>query len=197
MSLMKDGKFWRTRLPMHSRLCYLAGFAGYVYTAVFTFIAPALAIGMLLFAPGILQLKNMIFVAPVLFYPGVIYPMWHRCRTGLRLGRSGCVRLGACLRAVGHAARQAARLAAVRQRRKAAGRSPAALGLPDRLELPVGVVGNLATMANDDDEPVQLLSALRARRVPARGRGAHIRPAEKRERLVMTGATARRLVSCV
>ena len=51
MSLMRDGKFWRTRLPMYSRLCYLAGLAGYAYTAVFTFIAPGLAIGMLLFAP--------------------------------------------------------------------------------------------------------------------------------------------------
>ena len=78
MSLMRDGKFWRTRLPMYSRLCYLAGLAGYAYTAVFTFIAPALAIGMLLFAPDFLLFKNMIFVAPVLFYAGVIYPMWHR-----------------------------------------------------------------------------------------------------------------------
>ena len=78
MSLMRDGKFWRTRLPMYSRLCYLAGLAGYAYTAVFTFIAPGLAIGMLLFAPDFLLFKNMIFVAPVLFYAGVIYPMWHR-----------------------------------------------------------------------------------------------------------------------
>jgi Glycosyl transferase family group 2 len=78
MSLMRDGKFWRTRLPMYSRLCYLAGLAGYAYTAVFTFIAPGLAIGMLLFAPDFLLFKNMIFVAPVLFYAGVIYPLWHR-----------------------------------------------------------------------------------------------------------------------
>ena len=33
---------------------------------------------MLLFAPDFLLFKNMIFVAPVLFYAGVIYPMWHR-----------------------------------------------------------------------------------------------------------------------
>jgi cellulose synthase (UDP-forming) len=78
MSLMKDTKFWRAKLPAYSRLCYLAGLAGYAYTAVFTFIAPALAIGMLMFAPGFLLLKNMAFIAPVLFYAGVIYPMWHR-----------------------------------------------------------------------------------------------------------------------
>jgi cellulose synthase (UDP-forming) len=78
MSLLKHGKFWSTKLTLHSRLCYLAGLAGYAYTAVFTFVAPALAIGMLLLTPGFLLLKNMLFVAPVLFYAGVIYPMWHK-----------------------------------------------------------------------------------------------------------------------
>jgi cellulose synthase (UDP-forming) len=33
---------------------------------------------MMLFVPGSLLLRNLIFVAPVLFYAGVIYPMWHR-----------------------------------------------------------------------------------------------------------------------
>jgi cellulose synthase (UDP-forming) len=78
MSLLKGGKFWSTRLPLHSRVCYLAGLAGYAYTAVFTFVAPALAIGMLWLTPGFLLLKNMVFVVPVLFYAGVVYPMWHR-----------------------------------------------------------------------------------------------------------------------
>jgi cellulose synthase (UDP-forming) len=78
MSLLRGGKFWRTPLSLYSRICYLAGLAGYAYTAVFTFIAPALAIGMLAFTPGFLLLKNMVFIAPVLFYAGVVYPMWHR-----------------------------------------------------------------------------------------------------------------------
>lgn len=78
MSLLRGGKFWSTPLPWHARLCYLSGLAGYAYTAVFTFVAPALAIGMLLFTPGFLLLKNMVYIAPVLFYAGVIYPMWHR-----------------------------------------------------------------------------------------------------------------------
>jgi len=77
MSLLKDRIFWKTKLPVYTRLCYLTGFIGYVYTAVFTFVAPALAIGMMLFVPGSLLLRNLIFVAPVLFYAGVIYPMWH------------------------------------------------------------------------------------------------------------------------
>jgi cellulose synthase (UDP-forming) len=45
---------------------------------VFTFVAPALALCLLLLAPGTLLLRNLIFVVPVLFYAGVIYPMWHR-----------------------------------------------------------------------------------------------------------------------
>ncbi len=78
MSLLHDKKFWKTKLPSYTRLSYLCGFTWYVYTAVFTFVVPALAVGMLLFVPGELQMRNLIFVAPVLFYSGVIYPMWHR-----------------------------------------------------------------------------------------------------------------------
>jgi cellulose synthase (UDP-forming) len=33
---------------------------------------------MLIFVPQELSLKNLVFIAPVLFYAGVIYPMWHR-----------------------------------------------------------------------------------------------------------------------
>ena len=78
MSLLCHKKFWHTKLPLYTRLCYLTGLVGYVYTAVFTFVAPALAVGMLIFVPQELSLKNLVFIAPVLFYAGVIYPMWHR-----------------------------------------------------------------------------------------------------------------------
>ena len=78
MGLLRSQKFWTTKLPLYSRLCYLTGFIGYIYTAVFTFVAPALAVSMLLFVPGTLLLRNLVFVVPVMFYAGVIYPMWHR-----------------------------------------------------------------------------------------------------------------------
>jgi cellulose synthase (UDP-forming) len=78
MGLLGDKKFWKTKLPVYTRLCYLTGLIGYVYTAVFTFVAPALAVALLLFAPGTLLVRNLIFIVPVLFYAGVIYPMWHR-----------------------------------------------------------------------------------------------------------------------
>jgi cellulose synthase/poly-beta-1,6-N-acetylglucosamine synthase-like glycosyltransferase len=78
MSLLGDPKFWKSSVPVYTRLCYLSGCVGYIYTAIFTFVAPLLAVGMLIFAPGYLLLKNIVFIAPVLFYAGVIYPMWHR-----------------------------------------------------------------------------------------------------------------------
>jgi cellulose synthase (UDP-forming) len=78
MSLLRHGKFWRTRLSLYARMCYLSGFIGYAYTAIFTFVAPAFSIAMLLFAPAELNLRSLVFVAPVLFYAGVIYPLWHR-----------------------------------------------------------------------------------------------------------------------
>jgi cellulose synthase/poly-beta-1,6-N-acetylglucosamine synthase-like glycosyltransferase len=78
ISLLKRGKFWTTKLPAHARLCYLAGLTWYVNTAAITFVAPALAICLLVFTPQFLMVKNMLFIVPVLFYVGVIYPMWHK-----------------------------------------------------------------------------------------------------------------------
>jgi cellulose synthase (UDP-forming) len=78
MSLLRHRKFWRARMSLYTRMCYLSGFVGYVYTAIFTFVAPALSVSLLLFAPGELTLTSLAFVAPALFYAGVIYPLWHR-----------------------------------------------------------------------------------------------------------------------
>ncbi len=78
MSLLGNKKFWTTKLSLRTRLCYLSGFLYYINTAMFAFVIPLLSIGLLAFDPGILQLKNLIFFAPILIYSGVIYPMWHR-----------------------------------------------------------------------------------------------------------------------
>jgi len=78
ISLLKRGKFWSTKLPLQARLCYLAGLTWYVNTAAITFAAPVLAICLLVFNPQYLLVKNMLFIVPVLFYVGVVYPMWHK-----------------------------------------------------------------------------------------------------------------------
>jgi cellulose synthase/poly-beta-1,6-N-acetylglucosamine synthase-like glycosyltransferase len=77
IDLMCDKVFWRTSLPLYTRMCYISGFVYYLYTAAFTFVVPTLSIGILLFVPSVLVLKNVIFIIPILFYAGVIYPMWH------------------------------------------------------------------------------------------------------------------------
>jgi cellulose synthase/poly-beta-1,6-N-acetylglucosamine synthase-like glycosyltransferase len=78
MSLLCRKKFWQTKLPLRTRLCYLSGFLYYINTAVFAFIIPLLSIALVAFDPGMLQAKNLVFFAPILVYSGLIYPMWHR-----------------------------------------------------------------------------------------------------------------------
>ncbi len=78
MSLLGHKKFWQTKLPLRTRMCYLSGFLYYINTAVFAFVIPLLSIALVAFDPGILQIKNLIFFAPILVYSGLIYPMWHR-----------------------------------------------------------------------------------------------------------------------
>jgi cellulose synthase (UDP-forming) len=77
-SLLREPKFWKARIRLSTRLCYLSGLTYYIYTAIFTFVAPVLAMAMLIFTPQIIQLKALLFIAPMLVYGGVIYPIWHR-----------------------------------------------------------------------------------------------------------------------
>lgn len=77
-SLLGTDKFWRAPLSLQSRLGYLAGLAYYIYTAIYTFIGPAFAISMLIFSPAFFDFRYFAYIIPVLFYTGVVYPMWHR-----------------------------------------------------------------------------------------------------------------------
>jgi cellulose synthase (UDP-forming) len=77
-SLLREAKFWRAPIGLRTRLCYLSGLTYYIYTAIFTFVAPVLAIAMLAFVPGIVSLKALLYIGPMLLYGGVLYPMWHR-----------------------------------------------------------------------------------------------------------------------
>jgi cellulose synthase (UDP-forming) len=83
MSLVVSGKFWRTRMPVRARLCYLSGFCYYVHTAAFTFATPLIPIAMLAVMPQRVHLINYLFVLPSVIYNFVVFPAWHRCQFGL------------------------------------------------------------------------------------------------------------------
>jgi cellulose synthase (UDP-forming) len=78
ITLLGEKLFWRTKLKLYTRMCYLSGFVYYLYTAVFTFVIPALSIVILVFVPKVLAWRNMIFILPIIVYGGLVYPMWHR-----------------------------------------------------------------------------------------------------------------------
>jgi len=77
VGLLFGKMFWGAKLPLYTRMCYISGFIYYIYTAVFTFVVPALTILILALVPNVLEFKNMIFMVPVVFYAAVIIPGWH------------------------------------------------------------------------------------------------------------------------
>jgi len=77
VGLLFGKMFWGAKLPLYTRMCYISGFIYYIYTALFTFVVPALTIAILALVPNVLQFKNMIFMVPVVLYAAVIIPAWH------------------------------------------------------------------------------------------------------------------------
>ena len=83
MSLLASRKFWTTKMRLRTRFCYLSGFCYYLHTAMFTFVAPAIPLTMLIFMPERVRLINYVSIAPSILYNMVVFPAWHRCRFGL------------------------------------------------------------------------------------------------------------------
>jgi cellulose synthase (UDP-forming) len=79
MSLLGSGKFWKTKLKLRSRICYLSGFFYYIHTALFTFVGPLIPVTLLLTMPEALRLENMRLIIPGVIYTALIFPMWHKC----------------------------------------------------------------------------------------------------------------------
>lgn len=82
MSLLGSRKFWATRMRWRTRCCYLSGFCYYVHTALFTFVAPAIPLVMLILIPDQVRLINYMFIVPSMIYNLVVFPAWHHCRFG-------------------------------------------------------------------------------------------------------------------
>jgi cellulose synthase (UDP-forming) len=64
MSLIGSRKFWTARMRLRTRCGYLAGFCYYVHTALFTFVAPAISLLLLVFLPQRVALANYGFIVP-------------------------------------------------------------------------------------------------------------------------------------
>jgi cellulose synthase/poly-beta-1,6-N-acetylglucosamine synthase-like glycosyltransferase len=79
LSMVIRPAFWRTKLRLLARLCFVSGFLYYLQTAVFTFVAPMVPITLLLLMPHQMRFEDSLLAAPGLVYVGLVYPWWHRC----------------------------------------------------------------------------------------------------------------------
>ena len=82
MSLLGSSKFWRTKLGLSRRLCYLSGFCYYLHTAVFTFVTPLIPIVLIVGIPGQVHVRNYLWILPSTMYNFIIFPLWNRARFG-------------------------------------------------------------------------------------------------------------------
>jgi cellulose synthase (UDP-forming) len=82
MSLLGSSKFWRAKLGVSTRLCYLSGFSYYLHTAMFTFVTPIIPIVLILAIPGQVHVRNYLWILPSTIYNFVIFPLWNRTRYG-------------------------------------------------------------------------------------------------------------------
>jgi cellulose synthase (UDP-forming) len=82
MALAASRKFWALKMSWRSRCCYLSGYCYYIFTALFTFAAPAIPLVMLTLLADRVRLLNYLFILPSLIYGLVVLPAWHRCHYG-------------------------------------------------------------------------------------------------------------------
>jgi cellulose synthase (UDP-forming) len=82
MSLLGSAKFWKAKLGMTTRSCYLSGFCYYIHTALATFVMPLIPIFLLAFVPGQIELRNYLWIAPSAAYTLVVFPLWNHGRYG-------------------------------------------------------------------------------------------------------------------
>ncbi|MCB2117556.1 MAG: glycosyltransferase [Rhodobacteraceae bacterium] len=83
MSLLTSAKFWKTRLPLMTRLCYLSGFMYYVHTAIYAVAMPVVPLVMLYAIPEQIALSNYLLILPSALYMHVVFPLWHRAQYGI------------------------------------------------------------------------------------------------------------------
>ena len=80
LSLYTSRKFWRAQLPIRTRMCYLAGFAYYIFTALAVITAPLISLTPSIFSPARIRVVNYLVLLPALLRLYVVLPLWHRSR---------------------------------------------------------------------------------------------------------------------
>lgn len=83
MSLLTSRKFWTTKLPLRTRLCYLSGFMYYIHTAIYAVLTPMIPLIMIFAIPEQIKLANYLLILPSFIYMHVFFPLWHRVQYGI------------------------------------------------------------------------------------------------------------------
>jgi cellulose synthase (UDP-forming) len=79
-SLIWTHHMWRVRMPLRSRLPYIAGWLWNLTTALRTVILPLIPITLLVLLPAEVELRNVILLIPAVITGAVLYPLWHNSR---------------------------------------------------------------------------------------------------------------------
>jgi len=79
-SLIWTEHMWRVKMPLKSRLPYIAGWLWNFSTALRTVMLPLIPVVLLIMLPDEIRLRNAILLIPVLLTGTVLYPLWHNTR---------------------------------------------------------------------------------------------------------------------
>lgn len=71
-------------IPMSARAkaAYLSGFLYYLFTALLLVVVPLVAIGLLVFLPQDIDLRDYLVLAPAIINGVLLYPVWHKSEFG-------------------------------------------------------------------------------------------------------------------
>jgi cellulose synthase (UDP-forming) len=82
MSLLRERNFHALKLGWRRKLCFFSGFMYYIGTGILVFMAPFPAILLLWMHPGLVQLRNYIFIVPVVAFGWILMPRMLYARWG-------------------------------------------------------------------------------------------------------------------
>jgi len=80
MTLLKNRDFWKLKMRILERFCYLSGFLYFIFTAIWVFLGYVPIIAMIFFFPEQVKLINYVPLIPAMIYAWIIQPNWHRTK---------------------------------------------------------------------------------------------------------------------